>query len=107
VGLLALVYAAWAAYLALMAHEGALPPRSRLPQVPRGVAVVADHEQCASGGCWRELVLRPAAGTSPAELAAEMGVTEEERHGWRPSDPHTVVLGSKVSDATLSIYVQY
>jgi hypothetical protein len=105
--LLALAYVLWAAYLALMAGEGAVPPGSRLPDVPSGAQVVSETEQCASGGCWREVVVRPADGTSPEELASQMGVSAEERYSWQLLDPHSVSVGSTVNGSELSVYVRY
>lgn len=110
VGSIALVvalYAVWAAYLAVMADEGALPPRSRMPDVPAEARVVSETKQCASGGCRRELLLRPAAGQSPAELAEEMGVAEEQRSSWHLLDPHSVVVGSSVAGDELRVHVRY
>lgn len=105
--LLVTAYAAWVGYLAVMASEGAVPPRSRVPDVPSGARVVSETTECASGGCWRQLLLRPGAGQSPEELAAEMGVAEEKRHPFRALDPHAVTVGSRVAGDRLSIYVQY
>ncbi|VXC59612.1 hypothetical protein NOCARDAX2BIS_90146 [Nocardioides sp. AX2bis] len=105
--LLGLVYALWAGYLALWADEGSVPPRSRLPDIPSGAHVVSETEPCASGGCWREVVVRPAPGQSPHELAAEMGVADADRYPWLLLDPHSVEVGSRVRGDELSIYVQY
>lgn len=106
-GLVALVYALWAAYLALMASEGALPPRSRIPDVPSSAQVVSETKRCASGGCWRQILLRPADGQSPERLAAQMGLSEEKRYSWRLFDPHSVAVGSTVKGSQLSIYLRY
>ena len=102
-----LVYAVWAAYLALMAGEGAVPPRSRIPDVPSGAEVVSETEQCASGGCWREVLLRPADGQTPEELVAQMGLSSEKEYSWRLLDPHSVAVGATVKGSELSVYVRY
>ena len=107
VGLLVVAYGLWAAYLAVFDSEGELPPRSRIPEVPGDARVVSDTKECASGGCWWELVLRPAAGQSPEELAAHMGVTGDVRHPWHVFDPHVVFVGSSAEDELLRIYVRY
>ena len=105
--LIALVYVVWAAFLALGAGEGSIPPESRVPEVPTGARIASESKQCGSGGCWRELSLQPAAGQSADDLAAQMGLTHEIRHWWRPLDPHTVRVGSQAEGERLSVYVQY
>jgi hypothetical protein len=98
---------AWAAYLGLFAGEGALPPRWRAPAVPADARVVRETTECGSGGCWRQLLLRPTGATSAVALAAEMGVTAEHRQGWRLLDPHGVSVGSRVVDGDLQVHVGY
>ena len=104
---LVLAYGIWAAYLAFTASEGALPPRFRLPDVPSGARVLQDTSQCASGGCWRQLVLQPAGDESPGDLADQMGLLREVRYSWRLFDPHSVTIGSRAEGGQLSVYVQY
>ena len=104
---LALVYLAWAAWLAVMADEGLVPPGWRDPEVPANARVVDETERCASGGCWREILLEPAEGQTAEQLADEMGLTETRYLGWHILDPHDVVLDSEVVDDGLRIYVGY
>lgn len=66
----------WGAWYSMLS-EGSLPPESAMPEVPAGVTVVERGEECGSGGCWRVMTLRPAAGQTPQELAAAMGLTGE------------------------------
>ncbi|MDO9396095.1 MAG: hypothetical protein Q7T71_06100, partial [Herbiconiux sp.] len=103
----AATYVIWAGYLAVVAGEGALPPRSRIPDLPSDARVLSETVECASGGCWREILVRPAGGQSPAELATELDLVDEQRHPWRLSDPHSVSVGSRVTGDDLRIYVQY
>lgn len=104
---LALAYAVWAGYLALMASQGSVPPRSRIPDITSGAQIASDTKECASGGCWRQIVLTPAPGQSPHDLAVEMGVADAKRHPWLLLDPHSVEVGSQINGDELSIYVQY
>lgn len=107
IGLLVVAYGLWAAYLAVFDGEGALPPRSRIPEVPAGARVVSDTKECASGGCWWELLVQPAPGQSPQDLAATMGVVGEVRKSWRVLDPHSVTVGSHLHADAVRIYVRY
>lgn len=106
-GVLALGYAVWAGYLALMAGEGSVPPRSRIPDIPSAAQIAGETRECASGGCWRQIVLTPAPGQSPQDLAVEMGVADAKRYPWLLLDPHSVEIGSQINGDELSIYVQY
>lgn len=104
---LALIYGAWVAWLALMADEGLVPPGWRDPEVPAGARVESETERCASGGCWRELLLEPADGQTAEQLADEMSLTEDRSLGWHLLDPHDVFVGSSVFEGRLRIYVGY
>ena len=104
---LALLDLAWAAWLAVTTDEGAVPPGWRDPEVPAGARVMSETEPCASGGCWREVLLEPAEGQTAEQLAAAMGLTDERYLGWHVLDPHDVVLGSEVVDDGLRVYVRY
>jgi hypothetical protein len=103
----AVLYLAWAAWIAFWAGEGAVPPASRDPDLPAGATVVEVTEPCGSGGCWREIVVAPPDGTTPEQLVEEMGVAERRRDGWRPLDPHSVEVGSRVVDDELVVTVRY
>lgn len=46
--------------------EVAIPPRS---DIPAGLDVVDEGMGCGSGGCWRELTVRPPEGRSAEEYA--------------------------------------
>ncbi|HEY1133156.1 MAG TPA: hypothetical protein VGE77_01145 [Nocardioides sp.] len=104
-----------ATYLWAFSSEGSLPPRWRVPDVPDGAVVVREGEACASGGCWREVVVDPADGDTPADLAAAMGLTPDEqygfvsrdRQGWRFLDPAPVAIHSEASGGLLVVIVQY
>lgn len=105
--MLLFAYGTWAAVLLVFADEGPIPARSRLPEVPEGVLAVSETKECASGGCWRQLMLHPPAGRSPEDLASDLGLTDEKREGWRLLDPRPAVIGSVVSGDELRIYLRY
>ncbi|UQU61461.1 hypothetical protein COUCH_20600 [Couchioplanes caeruleus] len=106
-GVLGCLWVLW--FFALMAFgsEGALPPKSRIPAVPAGASVVEQSEQCGSGGCWWQLVLAPAAGQSPADLARRMGLTEEQSLSPELFDPGYVYVGSETRGDRLVVHVGY
>ena len=60
-----LVYAVWAGCLAAFASEGAVPPLSRVPELPAGAEILDSSTECASGGCWREIPISPAPDVTP------------------------------------------
>ncbi|MDP9792693.1 hypothetical protein J2S43_001205 [Catenuloplanes nepalensis] len=94
-------------WLSAFGGEGALPPQWRIPDVPPGVTVVRESDECGSGGCWRQLTLVPAAGSSPEELARRMGLTEERTMPPALLDPAFVTVGASPSGGTLTVYVRY
>jgi hypothetical protein len=107
VGAAVLTYLLYALYLLVLAGEGSVPPRWRDPEVPSGAQVVSDTKECGSGGCWRQLVIRPTPGRTPGDLAAEMGLSGDEHQGWRWYDPHSVEIVVEVGDRDLSVSVRY
>jgi len=87
---LGVVYWIWSAFIAFFGSEGLVPPDWRLPDVPDGAQVQSASKECASGGCWRVIELRPPAGQSPGELAVEMGMGEPGEWGRHVFDPAPV-----------------
>ena len=88
--------------LAVSATEGDVPAVSAIP-LPEGSTVVERREECASGGCWITVSVLPPAGTTPGELAAELGATPQARLPGTPWDPRTVSLRAEVRAELLVI----
>lgn len=107
VAVVACVYAVWMGYLAVFASEGNVPPRWRLPETPPGATVAWTGTQCASGGCWREVLVQPPAGQSVSSLADEMGLDGTRHLPWHPLDPHPVEVGATPSDDALLVTISY
>jgi len=57
----------------LAVRENAVPDLDNL-SLPTGTTIVAAERECGSGGCWHEVELRPADGTTNAQLLDEFGV---------------------------------
>lgn len=57
--------------------EGNVPSDSAFPPVPAPSVAGEITTQCASGGCWREMVVEIDSTTSASAVAAAMGVTSE------------------------------
>ncbi|MGX6606508.1 hypothetical protein ACWKSP_30940 [Micromonosporaceae bacterium Da 78-11] len=93
--------------LAFASEVGALPPKSRLPDVPAGATVVGQGEECGSGGCWLTVTLTPAAGQSPADLAREMGLTKELSRPPTLLDPAFVSVGAEPRGDRLVVHATY
>ncbi|WP_152631188.1 hypothetical protein [Agreia bicolorata] len=64
VAVLATLYAARVGFLLLGATEGDVPPLSSIP-LPAGSEVTQVSTNCASGGCWTLISVRPPDGTTP------------------------------------------
>lgn len=94
-------------YLFALGDEGSVPPKSRIPAIPAGASVVAEGKECASGGCWWQVTVKPAAGQSPQDLAAAMGLTDEQKRSPTLFDPGSVYVGAEPRDDTLVIHVGY
>ncbi|MEU5784276.1 hypothetical protein [Micromonospora lupini] len=107
VGLLSCLWVLWFLSLRAFGDEGALPPKSRLPEVPAGASVVDESTECASGGCWRQITVAPAAGQTPEDLAREMGLTEEQSLPPTLFDPGSVYVGARVAEGKLIVHVGY
>jgi hypothetical protein len=95
------------AWIRLSSEEGAMPPRWRIPEVPAGATVLDDGMDCASGGCWWSLTLRPPPGRSPEELRRQMGLETEEEPAPTLTDPGFVVRGAHVRRGNVVVYVGY
>ncbi len=102
-----LLYLARLAVLFVGASEGDIPSASLIPQPPSGAQVVSEGTQCSSGGCWRQVVLRPAAGQSPDQLAAQMDLTTTRQVRGNLLDPRTVYLESSVLNGELRVVASF
>ncbi|GLZ62266.1 hypothetical protein Misp05_58420 [Micromonospora sp. NBRC 107095] len=105
--LLSCLWVLWFLWLQVFSTEGALPPMSRMPEVPAGATVTEESMECASGGCWRTITVAPAAGQSPQDLARAMGLAEEQTLPPTLFDPMSVYLGAKPKDGELIVYLGY
>ncbi|OUE26253.1 hypothetical protein [Clavibacter michiganensis] len=88
--------------LAVFATEGDVPAASSIP-FPEGSAVVDESVDCASGGCWTLLSVRPPEGMTPDELAAELGATPQARLPGTLWDPRTISLTAEVQGPLLVV----
>ncbi|KUL26316.1 hypothetical protein ADL15_38625 [Actinoplanes awajinensis subsp. mycoplanecinus] len=96
-------------FLLLMSwfSEGEVPPKSRIPNIPPGASVIEQGKECASGGCWWEITVAPAAGQSPEDLAREMGLAAEQRKWPTLLDPGFVYVWAHPRSGQLEIGVSY
>jgi len=92
--------------LAVFATEGDVPAASSIP-LPEGSAVVDESVDCASGGCWTLLSVRPPEGMTPDELAAELGATPQARMPGTLWDPRTISLTAKARGSLLVVRADF
>ena len=84
--------------------EAAIPPAS---EIPDGITVVSDEKGCGSGGCWRELRVRPRESQSADELAAALGLERERCTARSWLDRRRVCTGGNVVGDEVRMYQQY
>ncbi|MEU4689430.1 hypothetical protein [Actinoplanes sp. NPDC023714] len=106
-GVLACCWGGWFLTLLVTGGEGAMPPESRIPEIPAGATVVEQSRQCGSGGCWWQITVAPEPGRSPEELAAAMGIEEERTESPTLTDPAYVSIGGTVRGGNLVVHVGY
>ena len=95
-------------YLAAFATEGELPPLSRIPDLPEGAEIVGSTSECASGGCWREVRIAPAAPDTPSDLAEDLELSSSERRlPWTFGDPHSVWIWAEGDGSHLVVSMRY
>lgn len=104
--LLGVLYLAWVLLLFAAATEGDVPDAARL-HLPAGAEVIGQAEECASGGCWITLTVRPPSGQTPEDLAAEIGATPQLEIAGNFLDPRPMWVWAESSAATLSLRVDY
>ncbi|HWS50374.1 MAG TPA: hypothetical protein VN241_05150 [Microbacterium sp.] len=103
---LAVLYAGRLWWMSAMATEGAVPPASAIP-LPAGVEIRGESSDCASGGCWATLTLRPPAGQSPEALAEEMGATPQLAIPGNFFDPRTIWVSARPAGSLLLLTADY
>ncbi|SKA97640.1 hypothetical protein SAMN06295879_2410 [Agreia bicolorata] len=106
VAVLAMLYAARVGLLFIGASEGDAPPVSSVP-LPTGTEVTQVSTECASGGCWTLISVRPPDGTTPEDLKSELGTTPQSRLPGSFWDPRTVSLTSETKGRSLVIKADY
>ena len=87
--------------------EAAVPPSSDVPALPADVTITADEVFCGSGGCYRTVRLRPAAGQTPLELATVLALPHEECSARSLLDRRVVCTGLHVLDDEVSVYLLF
>lgn len=88
------------------ATEGDIPSSSSLP-LPVGTEIVSEQSDCASGGCWLELTVRPPRGTSPQELAEQMGADPQLEISGNLLDPRTIWVWAEPGNSLLTLRADY
>ncbi|MEU4158008.1 hypothetical protein [Actinoplanes sp. NPDC026670] len=94
-------------FILLFKEEGLLPPEWRVPETPPRVVVLDNTHNCGSGGCWREITLRPPAGTSPEDLKRQLGLERAEELPPTLTDPGFVSRGARIRDGDVIVIVRY
>lgn len=105
-GLFAIAYSAWALFLLSGATEGAVPDISRIG-LPAQVDIVDETRECASGGCWVTITVRPPAGQSAEELASEIGASPQLELPGSIFDPRTVWVWAEPVAGDLALRADY
>lgn len=103
---LALFYGLFALALEIGRTEGDVPASSSL-QLPVGTVVVSDDVTCASGGCWRWMVLEPADDDTPAQLAQALGATPDGEVGGWLFNPRTTFVHAVENGDLLGVSLSY
>ncbi|QOD43155.1 hypothetical protein [Clavibacter zhangzhiyongii] len=94
------------ATLSVFATEGDVPAASSIP-LPEGSEVVDEGVECASGGCWLLLSVRPPEQMTVDELAAALGTTPQARIPGTPWDPRTISLRAEPHGSLLQVQADY
>ena len=84
--------------------EMGLPPA---PDVTEGLVVTSDEMGCGSGGCWRELTVRPPAGQSPEDFIAASGLGSWTCGARTWFDRRPVCTEARVDDGSVAVHLQY
>jgi len=103
---LALLYAFRTAWLVMTATEGDVPAASALP-LPAGSEILDESRDCASGGCWITLEVRPPSGQTPEDLAADIGATPQLELPGNVIDPRTIWVWAEPGGDVLVLRADY
>lgn len=103
---LVLVYLTRLFWLYAGATEGDVPSASSIP-LPAGSQVVDVSTDCASGGCWSNIDVRPPEGMSPADLARELGIDPQGKISGNLLDPRTIWLRAEQKGRFLGIKADF
>ncbi len=104
--LLVLFYGVRVGWLFVMADEGDTPALSSIP-IPAGAEVIGQDKGCGSGGCTMTFIVRPPAGQTPEELAAQIGAAPYLAVPGNVWDPRTVGVYARASAGTLKLVTEY
>ncbi|MWV58808.1 hypothetical protein [Rathayibacter sp. VKM Ac-2754] len=91
---------------AVFATEGDVPAASAI-SLPEGSEVVDESVECASGGCWALLSVRPPEVMTPEELSSELGTTPQARIPGTLWDPRTITVSSRVDGPLLIVRADF
>ena len=83
-----------------------MPDVSRLA-FPAGSEVVSEIRDCASGGCWIDIAVRPPDGQTPEDLARELGATPQLQLPGNIADPRTVWVWAEPGADELNLRADY
>lgn len=106
VAVLIVGYACRVSWLFMGATEGDVPSASSLP-LPAGSQIIDVTTECASGGCWSLIDVRPPEGTTPDGLAGELGIDPQGKISGNLLDPRTIWLRAEQKGDLLSIHADY
>jgi hypothetical protein len=106
VGCLALAYLAWFGLLISGSEEGDIPSASSI-SFPEGSAIVSAEKECGSGGCWAVFTVRPADGSTSAELESYLSTTFNGRVPGSFLDPRTINFKTAPGDGKVIVTASY
>ncbi|WP_406245510.1 hypothetical protein ACI7YT_10670 [Microbacterium sp. M] len=103
---LSLLYAGRLLWLSVGATEGDIPPASAVP-LPAGSEILGETSDCASGGCWTNVTIRPPEGQSAEALAEELGATPQLEIPGDFWDPRSVWVSARPTGSVLVLILDY
>ena len=69
--------------------------------------MIGQAHDCASGGCWVTLSVRPPDGQTPEDLAADTGATPQLELPGNLFDPRSIRVWGEPAAGTLSLRMDY
>ena len=106
IAILAFVYLCWFALLSIGSEEGDIPPASSLG-LPDGTTILTETKDCASGGCWSTIAVRPAEGSSSAELKEHLDTAYNGRVPGTFFDPRTINVMAVARQSVVVVTASY